>query len=221
MSRFQTTAKKKLDPKNLSFVILAAGECKQYRIKPLFRVDDITLIEYQIREIREAFGFSTDIIVVLGHELEKIYKYIPKGVRVIENQSYESTSSAVSLIMGLRACTTGNVYVSHGDIFFNRDILKLAVPESHTFGFAVEKDSGSKVGIIEQGGDVQHFQYGLSIQWAQLFMLSDKDIDRYKLAFAKRKETQPQLFEVLNEMGTRMKFINANIKEVNSSKDLL
>jgi len=224
MSRFVIPAKQKLNSKNLSFVILAAGACKKFKTKSLFQIAGKTLIEYQIAEIRAAFGNEIDVIVVLGFEFIKIYEKIPQKVRVIYNENYLENSNAFSLLLALYTCITDNCYILNGDILFDRNLFKLSIPETHTFGWPTIKDSGSKVGITYME-NVEHFQYGLPNKWNQIILLNKKDIDNYKIIFSKHKESKPQLFEILNELidnfGTKIKYIPAQLKEISSGRDLL
>lgn len=70
------------------------------RPKPLLPWRGITLIQYQVRELRAA-GVS-DVVVVLGHAADEVRPLVPAGARVVVNESYRE-GRASSLRTGAAA----------------------------------------------------------------------------------------------------------------------
>ncbi len=70
------------------------------RPKPLLRWGGVTLIEYQVRELRAA-GVD-DLVVVLGRAAEEVRPRVPQGTRVVVNEAYRE-GRASSLRAGASA----------------------------------------------------------------------------------------------------------------------
>lgn len=68
-------------------ILLAAGESTRMgRPKPLLPWGDITLIEYQVRELAAA-GVD-DVVVVLGHLADEVRPRVPPEARLVVNEAY-------------------------------------------------------------------------------------------------------------------------------------
>ena len=82
-------------------ILLAAGESTRMgQPKPLLPWGGVTLIEYQVRELRAA-GVD-DLVVVLGHAAEEARPRVPQGTRVVVNEAYRE-GRASSLRAGAAA----------------------------------------------------------------------------------------------------------------------
>ncbi|MCH8995240.1 MAG: nucleotidyltransferase family protein [Chloroflexi bacterium] len=82
-------------------ILLAAGEsARMGRPKPLLPWGGVTLIEYQVGELRAA-GVD-DLIVVLGHAADEVRPRVPQGTRIVVNEAYRE-GRASSLRAGASA----------------------------------------------------------------------------------------------------------------------
>ena len=72
----------------MKVVLLAAGKSSRTStMKQLYRIGDDYLINVQINTLHD-YGF--DVVVILGHNYENIFKILSKSVTVIHNENYEN-----------------------------------------------------------------------------------------------------------------------------------
>ncbi|MCH8949240.1 MAG: nucleotidyltransferase family protein [Chloroflexi bacterium] len=105
-------------------ILLAAGEsARMGRPKPLLPWGEVTLIEYQVQELRAA-GVE-EIIAVLGHEAAAVRPRVPAGARIVVNEAYRE-GRASSLRAGAKALddTASPVVVLNVDQPRPRDLLR-------------------------------------------------------------------------------------------------
>lgn len=188
--------------------------------------DGRTLLRRQIDLVRQVFG-SPEIVVVVGHEADKVVKSLPDGIRVVENEFYDETGAARSVAMGMRATSAQSCLVVYGDLVFNRETLA-DVPKDRS---VVILDSKGRiphpdVGVNVDEGLVVHFDYGLQPRWTQIAMLRGRELALFK-AFGVSSVRRRHLgFEVLNDVinagGELVAFENPDmeIAEVDSQADV-
>jgi molybdenum cofactor cytidylyltransferase len=89
-------------------LLLAAGESTRMgRSKPLLPwLEDMSLVSFQVRALAEA-GFAP-IVVVLGHEAERVRPAVPglSGVTIVEHSDYLQ-GRATSVVHGLKSLPPG------------------------------------------------------------------------------------------------------------------
>jgi choline kinase len=227
MSRYTVPAKKNIIEDNIDVVILGAGagrRIKSFGSKSLFPVKGTTLINYQIQTIKTAIP-SADIVVVLGYEIDKIYKQIPKHVRVVENKDYESTTSTRSAFIGVRACSNDNVLIVNGDIFFNEKIFEICTNESSVLIDKNKMISSGKLGVIVDNGYVSCFNFDIEVKWGQAFSLCGNDIDSFQKICADTKQEViiSEILEMMVNRNIHLKTIEPKgiqLVEIDSYKDL-
>ncbi len=192
---------------DFAIVILAAGmgrNLKKYGNKSLFALPGHeTIIARQIRMCRAAFG-GVPITVVVGYEGDRIEKLYGDSVSVVENEFYEFTSTARSLLMGLRTFKHKNVLVLHGDLLFNADALK----GNYTGSFVLVDDAeciwNNEVGIGIVDDHAQNLCYGLNPKWAQISFLLSDDCELIKFYCRKNAGHRKMFdFELINMLIDR------------------
>ena len=105
-------------------ILLAAGEsARMGQPKPLLPWGEVTLIEYQVRELRAA-GIEV-IVAVLGHEADAVRPRVPVGARIVVNEAYRD-GRASSLRAGAKALddAAGPIAVLNVDQPRPRDLLR-------------------------------------------------------------------------------------------------
>lgn len=112
-------------------VILAAGlgtRLGRPSPKPLTRLADGTsILERQIRLIREQWGPQARIHIVVGFKMELIMESAP-GCLFVYNEVFDSTNTAKSLLRALRASPDGSVLWLNGDVVFDAEVLRRIDP---------------------------------------------------------------------------------------------
>ncbi|WP_223583891.1 phosphocholine cytidylyltransferase family protein [Sphingobacterium sp. GVS05A] len=120
----------------MNAIILAAGlgsrleELTVITPKPLLRIKDTTIIETQIRYLKER-GID-DIYIVTGYQSHKFqYLHEKHAVKLIYNPDYALTNNLYSL-----ASASGfleDTYILEGDVFMNRNFIPKDTPFYSTY----------------------------------------------------------------------------------------
>ncbi len=107
--------KKFINKKNISAIILAAGEGKRFGyLKQLYRINEKPMLETVVEKVVPYFY---ETLLVLGYRAEKILRevFIPEDVRVLINRNYKEGMST-SLSLAVRHLSP---YISHFAIFLS------------------------------------------------------------------------------------------------------
>ncbi|MFA4720631.1 phosphocholine cytidylyltransferase family protein [Pyrococcus kukulkanii] len=115
-------------------VILAAGigsrlrDITKDKPKCLLKIkDNLTIIEYQIRVLKEIANIQyKDIFVIGGHKFEKLSFLKKYGINIIFNPKYSQYNNIYSFYMAKQYITEDFILVN-GDTLFHPKILKLLV----------------------------------------------------------------------------------------------
>jgi CDP-glycerol glycerophosphotransferase len=190
----------------IAVVIAAAGEgrrMKRYGPKALIPLKDgRTVVRRQIDVVRQSYP-GADVVVVVGHDAERVVKTLPSGVRVVENERHEQTSVVRSIGLGLRATAADRVLVVYGDLVFNRP----AVAELPQASCLLVDRSGQvpagEVGVTLDGDVVVHLDYGLPVKWASIAMLTGRELHLMKAVCSRKDRHRVLTYEVLNEVIDR------------------
>ncbi len=120
-------------------VILAAGlgtRLGRPHPKPLTPLrSGRSIIRHQIEELREHFGPSLRITVVVGFKMDLVVEANP-DVAFVYNELYDSTNTSKSLLRALQLTGTSPVLWMNGDVVFDPRLLDLvaaAQQEGMTF----------------------------------------------------------------------------------------
>lgn len=190
-----------LDQRQLSAIILSASAGRRmlsYGSKSLIKINDKNLIIHQIESIREKFPQIGEIIVVLGYEADRVYRALPEGVKVVENEKFSENNAMRSLSLGLRVCLNNFVMVIHGDIFFDKTALNF-LNYSAVVVDGQQKIRDDKVGLtIDQDKNIVHCDYGLEKKWGQIMFLTGKELSLLRKMTKNRERDSLCLFEGIN-----------------------
>lgn len=215
---------------DLSIIIPAAGmgrRMKSYGPKPLIELPGReTVINRQIRILRSLFPCA-DIVVIVGYESEQVIASLPRDIKIVENEMYESTSVVRSIGMGLRVINHNRVLIVYGDLVFNANCVNWL----YTTNSSIVVDSSSQinydaVGINIVGGFATNFSYGLPIKWAQIVYLTGRELELFKRMSWAVENRRRFGFEIMNKMldtGAKLRVIEPKgmkIAEIDSSKDI-
>lgn len=214
-----------------SVIILAAGEAnrmKSHGPRPLLRVtNELNLITHQLNVIREAVPLN-EIVLVCGHQAEKVMNNTPNDIVKIHNENYETTNVLRSIGLGLRACTTDRVLIVYGDLLFNQETLSNAqLEESSVFIDKYGLLTSDSVGCThDENLVVEQLLYDLPNKWAQIMFVANRELALLKNVAWDRDKDKLFGFEAVNEIINKNgKFVaqspkNMKIIDIDSSKDL-
>ena len=113
-------------------VILAAGmgtRLARPLPKPLTELGDgRSIMKQQIDNIRQGFGDTYRLMVVVGFKLEAIIERFPEATFVY-NEFYDQTNTSKSLLKALKASGDGGVLWMNGDVVFDPEVLNRIKPQ--------------------------------------------------------------------------------------------
>ncbi len=188
-----------------SYIILAAGigrTMKTLGSRSLLNVDGNIVLEHQIRTIR-ASDTDADILLVAGHQFKKVLDFSLRrdlDIRIIQNPHYETSNQCDSLILGINAVTTNDLYVIHGDVIFNKE----SIPHQLHPYVVVDKGITNKrsVGLCHQDGVLRNMAFGLDDKWAQIVYINSPN---FKMAKSLAQQTEGKAtYEWINLVASKL-----------------
>jgi len=218
----------------LTIIVPTAGvgrRMKSYGPKSLIELfTDETILSRQLAIFEQCFPFA-EVIFVVGFESDKIVKKLPKNVKVIENELFETTGVVRSIGMGLRVASNDSVMVVYGDTVFDEEaITSLFREESAIAAYTAGKKD--EVGIITNSqGYAENLTYISKKSWSHLAFFPNKELDMARRFCYNRSNYMKFGFELLNEIidrGGKFKVIEDSFaididtySDLNFTKDLV
>ena len=130
--RLRQCSADKLELMSQQVVILAAGmgtRLARPLPKPLTELGDgRSIMKQQIDNIRQGFGDTYRLMVVVGFKLEAIIERFPEATFVY-NEFYDQTNTSKSLLKALKASGDGGVLWMNGDVVFDPEVLNRIKPQ--------------------------------------------------------------------------------------------
>ncbi len=143
----------------------------------LVKLGNESLICRQIRILKRVYPLA-EIIVVGGHNADRVYRELPKGIKFVENQKYADTGVVRSVAAGLRVRSHDRVMLVYGDMVFDDEVLKGLYGKGSTLlldSRGVLKDT--EVGATAVGGWVTRLGYGLPQKWAGIAYFTGTELE--------------------------------------------
>lgn len=194
----------KVERNDITVIIMAANigyGMKSYGPKSLLHINPHeTLIEYQLNLIQTSFP-NADIILVVGFAADRLIKRCPAGVRIVENQLYETTSEVEQVRLALNCTLTDNVLIIKDDIIFNDDTLcNISKSESCIIYDSKEQIDESNIGVTVVRDYATVFSYDIPTKWCHIVYLTEKDQKLLRTICSKRDRARMYLHEALDLM---------------------
>jgi len=212
-SHIAPTRRSKVDRNDITVIIMAANigyGMKSYGPKSLLNVNPTeTLIEYQLNLIQTSFP-NADIILVVGFAADRLIKRCPPGVRIVENQLYETSNEVEQIRLALNCTLTDNVLILKDDIIFNNDTFcAITKGQSCLIYDSKERIDSSNVGVTVINGYVTTFSYDMTNKWCHIVYLAEKEIKILRTICNKRDRARMYLHEALDMVLQRVNKIQA------------
>jgi len=220
----------KVDRNDITVIILAANigyGMKSYGPKSLLNINNHeTLIEHQLNLIQTSFPHA-DIVLVVGFAADRIIKRCPIGVRIVENQLYETTSEVEQLRLALNCTLTDNVLILKDDIAFNDDTFcNISKGQSCLIYDSNDQIDANNIGVTIVDNFATTFSYDIPTKWCHIVYLSQRETKMLKTLCNKKDRAKMYLHEVLQLMLQRIGKIRAmeptgmEIVKIDTSRDL-
>lgn len=228
MTRFVSKIKQD-NSGNISAVVL--GNETDYRTKSygprcLLTHGNSTVIQKQIRVLSE-IELVSEIIVVLGFECDRIIKYLPEDIRVVENQLHRTTNSCESLRLVLNNIKNNRLLIIDGNVLISRDLFNRADFSSSFAVCGTDSKSKNEISFSNANGLVTRFSFGLDYIWNSISFVQGKEFKLLKKSCKDRESEKFFTFEVLNlviDRGGKFSILESNVgevKKINSIKDIV
>jgi choline kinase len=215
---------------DITIIIMGANigyGMKSYGPKCLLHINNHeTLLEYQINLLRTTFPHA-DIILVVGFLADRVIKNCPPGVRIIENQLYETTNEVEQIRLALNCALTPNVLIMKDDIIFNSNTLTSIIREEACLLYDNQDNIYEQnVGVTIVNDYATTFSYDMSKKWCHIIFLTEKEKKILQNLCNKKERSRMFLFEVLTIMLQKVGKIKAisphdmEIMKIDTSKQL-
>ncbi len=215
---------------DITVIIPAAGVAKRMKVHGAKSLIDLgysdTILSRQLRIIRHVLP-QAEIILVTGFEADKVYRFIPSDVKVVENHLHQETNVAYSISLGLKACINKRVLVVYGDLIFNKEALtSLSYTESEIVVDNCNRMKKWEVGLTHENGYAIQFCYDLPTKWAHIVYLQDKELELFKKYICNPEYKKFFGYEILNMIlasGCKLRLCEAEpmrILEIDTINDL-
>jgi choline kinase len=223
--------RKRVDRNDITVIIMAANigyGMKSYGPKSLLNINpNETLIEYQLNLIQTSFP-NADIILVVGFAADRIIKRCPIGVRIIENQLYETTNEVEQVRLALNCTLTDNILILKDDIIFNDETLcSISKHESCLIYDSQDQIDASNIGVTVIENYATTFSYDIPTKWCHIVYLTEKDQQLLRNICNKRERNRMYLHEALELMLQKTGKIlaieptNMEIVKIDNSRHLI
>lgn len=152
-------------------VVLLAGNLgirmKTYGPQCLQKIDGDTLLDLQVKAIKEALP-NSEIIITCREYVDKISKAKPDCVRLVESQ-IEDTNEVEEIRLAINNCTTDNLLIIGSDVFFDKNMLK---DLDFSRSFVIYETKGvmrpDSVGMTIVNGKATIMSYALGKKWTRI-----------------------------------------------------
>jgi choline kinase len=233
-SRFIVPAKAldagKSEHKYISVIIPAAGlgsRMKSYGPKCLFpTLNGSTILNKIIHNVQKVYPHC-EIIVATGFEADRVIESVPKDIRIVENQLYDTTNMVESIRLSLNNAIYNDIIIINGDLIFNVYTLQNITKQgSCVLIDTQDRFQKNEIGVTAVEGSAVHFSYGLPTKWAQIVYLTGVELNLFKTFCSDRENNKRYTFEILNMVIENGGSILADepkgmqIIEVDSIKDI-
>ena len=212
---------------NLSIILPAAscGKMKTIGCRSLINIHNQPLIQHQISTLSQTYPES-EIITILGFDIDKIIQFVQPGTRVVENELWESRSVVSSIRLGVLNALNRNLLIVYGDLFFSAASVDNLTKDGSAVVYDVHNSlPKDTVGINVVNETAEHFAFGIPNKWAQILFIAEGDYSLFYKLVMDKNHSKLYLHELLNNMvdkGVKFRAIPSKspIIEIDMQKDM-
>ena len=179
---------------------------RSYGPPSLISINDNKLIDYQIKAIKDNIR-NPEIILCVGYDSEKVNKYIRSkyshvNIRVVENQIFNDSNTCEGMRLALNNTYNDKVIILDGNILFKANTLaQINLKQSAVLSEENPSDN-LEIGFnLNESECIEHFAYGASKLWSEIFFLNNSDIiDSLRKIISATGYKTKFMFEALNDL---------------------
>jgi len=179
---------------------------KSYGPPSLITIGPKKLIDHQIAAIKKNIK-NPEIILCVGYDADKVNKYIRTkynklNVRIVENQIFNHSNTCEGMRLALNNTHNDKVIVLDGNIMFKADTLAQINLRQSAVLCEQNPSDNLQVGFnLNEANTIEHFAYGASNLWSEIFFLNNSDIiDSLRKIVSSTEYKTKFMFEALNDL---------------------
>ena len=179
---------------------------KSYGPPSLINIGDKKLIDHQIAAIKKQIK-NPEIILCVGFDSEKVGKYVRNNytkmnIRIVENQIFNNSNTCEGMRLALNNTLNDKVIILDGNIMFKPDTLAQINLRQSSVLCEREPSDNLEVGFnLNEADYIEHFSYGASKLWSEIFFLNNSDIiDSLRKIVSSSDYKTKFMFEALNDL---------------------
>jgi len=197
--------------------------------KALLKVNDLSIIEHQINQVK-AINRNIKINIVTGFDHDRICKLLLKkykNINIIYNDRYSEINQAGDLLLFLNKKPLANkiLLINNGIIFKNSCITNETL-NGRSKIYLLDKPKNNFIIGCNGSEKIEYLFYDLPCAWSECLFLNSESISLLKDLTESNNMDQMYLFEIINKlMGQNILFDKVfvkknNILKINGVKDL-
>ena len=213
--------------KPIGIILLSAGMSNRMKSKGSRSLIEIneeeTLVNYQIRILERNFtNIQKQIILVGGHDADKVFNRVSDKIIKVENELFETTNMVRSLNIALRVCLYDRIFIIPGDLVFNSQIFEQEFADkSIVLLEKTDKVNEDTIGCtINQKGKLELLMYNLQNTWQGITYLTGKELSFARHYCSKPTNKNKNLMECVNYIVSKGGNIYPSINNKNKSLDI-
>lgn len=189
---------------------------------------NLSVIEYQIKNIQQIYKYSNKITLNIGFDAEnikkKLYRY--KNVRYLINKEFEITNQGQNLISYIHEYKPKNLFVLSSGVLLKSDAFDIKQIDHKECSILMLNKKKDNFNIGASGSpSLQYLFFDMEEAWSECFYLNEKAI-KLLSKHSKSVFQQMYLFEIINflldnNIQFNKLYINKNkIMKIANIKDL-
>lgn len=187
----------------LTVLLIGSNPCDGLKSKPAIGTLNINshypVLDCQVSAILSIFPHA-DIINVVGHDINRVIRFRPKNVRLVENVYYKQTGEMEDIRIGFNCTTSDSVLIINNNILFNSDTLKQLKLNTSCMLIGNKNVKKDKIGLTHLNYWAENIAFGIGNLIYNFVYLRQPEItmmQRYAMA---KNRKHSYLFEGLNDI---------------------
>ena len=196
--------------------------------KSLLKIKNISILEYQINEIKNICR-NIRLNIATGFDHDKITKYLASkysDIHFIYNESYSTTNQTKALSLYLENNTCDNLLIVNSGILIRNNCIPLATLSGNSKIYFLNKPRiNFNIGCSE-GDCTEYLFYDLPRTWSECLYLNKEGILALQEIMQNKNTDQFYLFETINALimhnihFDKIIIDKRDIFKINHAKDL-
>lgn len=197
--------------------------------KALLRVNDLSIIEHQINQIK-AINRNIRINIVTGFDHDRISKLLLKkykNINIIYNDRYFEINQAGDLLLFLNHKPIANkILLINNGIIFKNSCISNETLDGQSKIYLLDKPKNNFTIGCNGSEEIEYLFYDLPCMWSECLFLNSESVSLLRSLMVSVNMDQMYLFEIINKLISKnilfdkISIKKNNILKINGVKDL-